>query len=132
MRRESRFQTWLLALLCVALLLGRVNGAHLHLCLDGSEPPASLHLSETGHDADHHNDTAHDDVDVTLPGDAASKPAKLSLDLPLLVLALLLLRLPRTAAPRLRNRGRPAHTTDPLLLRPPLRGPPLNTLPQPY
>lgn len=62
----------MLALLCA--LLVRVGGAHLHLCFDGTEPPASIHLYDI---SEHHDepgmDVSHDDLDVALGGEFVSK-----------------------------------------------------------
>lgn len=117
---------WLLTLACVALLFARLGGAHVHLCLDGSEPPASLHVTDSGHHADHHDGQAHDDRDVWLVGDALTKSGKWSLDLPLLLAALWLvavlfarLRITATDPPR-------RAASPPRFCRPLLRGPPLH------
>lgn len=114
----------LLTLLCVALLLARVGGAHLHLCFDGSEPPASLHFNEVNHQAEHHTDSAHDDLDVSAVGDTITKSGLLNLDLPALLFVVLLLSL-TTAQGRLAFAPRrQAGVAVPPFLRPPLRGPP--------
>ena len=118
-------KTWLLTLACIALLLMRIGGAHLHLCFDGSEPASSLHFSDAGHHADHHGSQQHDDRDVSLVGDTIVKLGKLNVDLPLLFLALLafgLLSLPRSNT----TRGDPVLNSINSLwfLHPPLRGPP--------
>jgi hypothetical protein len=34
-----------LTVLCIAILATHVSGAHLHLCFDGGDPPASVHLT---------------------------------------------------------------------------------------
>lgn len=119
---------WLLTLVCVALLFAPLGGAHLHLCLDGSEPPASLHVTDSGHHADHRDDRAHDDRDVSLVGDALTKSGKSGFDLPLLLAALWLVtvlfaRLRITAAAASPQRA----ASPPRFCRPPLRGPPLSS-----
>ncbi len=119
-------KVWLLTLICAALLCTRLGGAHLHLCLDGSEPPASLHVTDSGHHADHHDGQAHDDLDVSLVGDAPTKSGKSGFDLPLLLAALWLVtvlftRLRITAA----DSPQPS-ASPPRFCRPPLRGPPLH------
>lgn len=116
---------WLL-LVCAALLFARLGGAHLHLCLDGSEPAASLHVSDSGHHADHHDGQAHDDRDVSLVGDALTQSGKWGLDLPLLLAVLWLVtilfaRLRITAA----DSPQPS-ASPPRFCRPPPRGPPLH------
>ena len=117
---------WPLILLCVALLVVRVGGAHLHLCFDGNEPPVSFHPVE---DSDHHDEAglsaSHDDTDVALSAASIAKSGKQILDLSLLALLpfLMCLLLPQmrqlffTSAPRLLP-------TLAFHLRPPLRGPP--------
>ncbi|MBU0795316.1 MAG: hypothetical protein Q8L99_04110 [Polycyclovorans sp.] len=127
MTLESPFhRPWLLTLLCVMLLVARVGGAHLHLCFDGGEPPANLHLmdsglhhSEPGMTADHH------DVDVAVVGEVLAKVAKLGLDLPILLLMAVLVwslfQAPSKVAYEFRNLFSPSAARS---LRPPLRGPP--------
>lgn len=119
--------SWLLILVCVALLLSRVGSAHLHLCFDGKEPAASLHFVDGGHHADHHVGEAHDDLDLSLIGDALNKSGKLGLDLSLLLFAAFclsfLLFTRRHIAPVDPPRAKP---TSPRSIRPPLRGPPLH------
>jgi hypothetical protein len=74
-----------------AVLFAGVTNAHarIHLCFDGQEPPASVHLSDTrghhdgarpidqidgfGHYAD---DADHDDVDLDLASPALAKTVK--------------------------------------------------------
>ena len=119
---------WLIAAVCLALVVLRVGGVHLHLCLDGSEPPVSYHLADSGvHHLDEHDaGESHSDRDMALADDLLlKKPAK-ALDslLVLFSLSLLLFLVSRSAGTR------PAPDTPPRLcqvfswLRPPLRGPP--------
>ncbi len=121
-----------MALLCIVMLTVRLAGAHLHLCFDGSEAPASVHLADSGV---HHSEPGmllqHQDVDVSLVGELLSKHGKLALDLAaLLGVALLLWDFfagNRAESP-LRDRGR--FTTSPRRFTfPPLRGPPPNERP---
>ncbi len=86
-----------LALLCAALLASRIAGAHLHLCLDGGEPPVSLHVADDGeHHAEDSGEAPHADRDVVLGGDYLSKKAgQVDLGFVVLALALLLFVLPR-------------------------------------
>lgn len=123
-------QPWLLTLLCVMLLVVRVGGAHLHLCFDGGEPPASLHLMDNGvHHGAPGMDAQHQDADIAVAGEVLVKFAKLGLDLPVLLLAALLvwslLQAPRQPAPGYRN---PLSPSTASFLRPPLRGPPSHSL----
>lgn len=128
MFRHSRLQNWLLALLCVALLLGRVGDAHLHLCFDGMEPPSSVHLFDFGvHHAEPDLETSHVDVDVAIAGDLLSKSKfKWHLLLALLV-AIVMPGLRRKAHQTGVPFGSRFHPASPPYLRPPLRGPPLLT-----
>jgi hypothetical protein len=114
----------LIALLLAALLTVRGGGAHLHLCFDGSEPPSSLHFEDAGHHEEHHVDQVHDDLDLDLVSDAATKFGKLSLDLYLLLFAGLFFLLPRMGFLLRRGPEPPVRASDPLLLLPPPRGPP--------
>ena len=129
----SRPRAWLLALACLTLLFMQMGGAHLHLCFDGNEPPASVHLTDGDHHADHHGGhhatgEVHSDLDVPLANDVLTKPAKLSLDLPLLLLTLLWLGVLGTIRQDERPRDPPqTFATSPQLHLPPLRGPPLHT-----
>jgi hypothetical protein len=123
---------FLIALLCIAVLILRVGGAHLHLCFDGSEPPMSMHLGDSGvHHADETTDYAsvadeHADRDVLIGADALVKKPSGSFEIPLLAVLFGLLLfyvvrrrdvLPDFSPPAQLSPVR-AH------LRPPLRGPP--------
>lgn len=133
MLRTSRIRAWLLTLMCVVLLLGPVGGAHLHLCFDGKEPPASFHLFDLGmhHPESGHSEpgmnAAHQDSDVAVSDNLLSKgKVEWTPTLALLAAALLLglLRTPQRFIPRFTACATPP---APLFLRPPLRGPPLLT-----
>lgn len=128
MFREAAIAPWLLALFCALLLSMRAGGSHLHLCLDGSEPPVSFHAFEVGvHHDDPLADAPHQDTDIGVSGQILGKFLTPDLDLPPVLLTaligLLLLRSPRQrpqfAEPR-------AAIAAALYLRPPLRGPPLS------
>lgn len=115
------------ALLCLALLMVRVGGSHLHLCFDGTEPPASYHVV----DVDPHHESpganvAHQDADVAVSADMYSKPSKSGDHLPLVLMtaifAFVLIRGRRNSVPPYST---PALQAAQELLRPPLRGPPL-------
>lgn len=118
-------RAFLLTLMCIALLCARVGGPHLHLSLDGGEAPTHVHIElQTGHHAEHHGNM-HENLDISLIGEALAKPGKLLLDLPVLLFAAFWLSLLITAS-------RPILTATPprlspsstSFLRPPLRGPP--------
>ena len=120
----------LLTLFCILAVTLRMGGAHLHYCLDGGEPPITVHFAnDLGR---HHLGAAqsspkHNDMDVSLAAEALAKKSSLDADLPILFtvfvcLSFLLLR-PRqfTVADyfSLPIRARSLH------ILPPLRGPPL-------
>lgn len=116
---------WVLLPFIVAFLVARLTGAHLHLCFDGSEPLAQLHVSDSA-ELDHHSDEpqGHDDVDVDALGSVVAKLAKL--DLPAVALVawcLALLVLVVTRQPARQSFHRPPHR-PPRFLRPLLRAPP--------
>ncbi len=108
----------------------RLSGAHMHFCLDGSEPPASLHLDDAGvHHLGEHGDAddtaaSHSDVDVSLIADAVSKKAASSLDLWVLLVSFALV-LGLISAVRLVPVYSESLPPIRAHLRPLLRGPPL-------
>lgn len=122
-----------LARLCLVALVGasvlsvHVSGVHLHLCRDGQEPPATMHLADAGNHDEHHApaDSEHSDVDVGLDAGLA-KAAKSLTDLPALAGPVadpfVLAAVHRAVwAPF----GPAQSRVHPRFLRPPLRGPPL-------
>jgi len=121
---RSRF---LIATVCVAMFALRVGGLHLHLCMDGSEPPVSFHVEDSGiHHLDEASAGEHADRDLGLASDVVVKKPFGGLDLPLVAafcaLLLFLLARPRVrlAFPSLPAKVRSVRNR----LRPPLRGPP--------
>ncbi|MEJ0034491.1 MAG: hypothetical protein WDO68_00140 [Gammaproteobacteria bacterium] len=127
LRYRPLLRVWI-ALISLAVMVMPVSGAHLHLCFDGSEPPATFHAIEDGsaHD-DPAVEGAHNDKDVSLQGVALAKKQDSPLNLPTAVTAaVLVIRMP-VAAPI------PAFDRDvapPIPLRlarilPPLRAPPV-------
>lgn len=110
----------------LAVVLMRVGGVHLHLCFDGQEAPAELHVAEGPlHDVSHHLEETHSDKDVQIADDALVKK-EAGVDLPLLLAVCLVLLLLLTPD----NHWRRAtidlvFPREPWRLRPPLRGPPL-------
>jgi hypothetical protein len=126
---------WILATLCLSLLILRISGAHLHLCFDGSEPPLSYHVADSGiHHVDgpghgtaheHSHEQSHDDRDLDVGQDLLLKKlANKDVTLALIAFALLLFLLSRSPAVA----HTPYHAPPPgrprAYLRPPLRGPP--------
>jgi hypothetical protein len=120
----------LIGVLCLALLVLRVGGVHLHLCFDGSEPPLSYHLADSGvhHlDEDHLAGEPHSDRDLELAADLTVKKSFNDSLAPFAVFALALLLF--WVAP---GRGERPRAREPIpsfrdfrWRRPPLRGPPL-------
>lgn len=132
MLRRFPLQTRLLLLVCLVLLRGSVAGAHVHLCFDGRESPASFHLSDLGlqhaepGDFVPGMDAAHEDLVIAVRDNLLSRDKFRFAWTP--VLALLaavvlpgLLRTSQHLPPRDETR---ASSPVPLYLRPPLRGPP--------
>lgn len=127
MSTESFHRPLLLLLLCVTLLGTRIGGMHLHLCFDGQEPPASLHMLDL--DVQHEApgiDAPHQDADLVLGENGLVKFVKSMVELPVLLLALLLVW--RAPAVRLHRPRRTLDVPAPLSsfsLRPPSCGPPV-------
>ncbi len=117
---------------CVLLLavlafgFGRLTGAHLHLCFDGSEPPLTLHAGDSAHVDHHAGETHHEDMDVEPLGDLLAKSAQV---LMLAVLSATILLLALLAPPRRLMAGDRESLrlprSPPRFLRPPLRAPPI-------
>ena len=119
----------LVLLLCGILLLLRVGGVHLHLCFDGQEAPATLHLvdgapehAESGAAGEHRDDNIDDGSSSVAKNSAAD------FDIPVVLLAAFVLWvvLPVLRISRARGTRLPAFRV-PTFLRPPLRGPPVTT-----
>ena len=125
---RSRDKRWLITALCLALVILRVGGIHLHFCLDGSEPPVSYHVGDSGvHHLDEHDaGESHSDRDMALADDVLLKKSAKTQDslLFLFALALLLYLVSRSseARPAAGPPRRIRHAFS--WLRPPLRGPP--------
>lgn len=124
MSGRSKFAV-LIWLLAIALLPVRMASAHLHMCLDGQEPPVSVHVQDIAtHDGS--EDTAgHNDRDVQLSVLSITKASGLDkAPLPLLDACVLAILLP---APRSITPPVSVLIPDPTPafdLRPPSRGPP--------
>ena len=130
MIRNPHLERWLLTLLCVALLLARVGGAHVHLCYDGNEPAASFHLLDDANTPHHDNlsmVSTERDVNVGIGSELSPKTAFDSAFLfAFVAISFMLLDLKR-------QRFKPAFDlrvagSTPDSLRPPMRGPPLISL----
>ena len=127
---SSSRRSWLVSLLCSVLLLLQVSGAHLHLCFDGQEAPASVHLLDAvpdqvpGVSSSQHHD---EDVDVestSLIKNSTAGPGSPPIQYAAKVLqgTAPLLHLVPVGAEQLHN------FFDTTRLLPPLRGPPATTL----
>lgn len=131
MFRDRLSRPWLVALICVALLVARVSGAHLHLCFDGNEAPVTFYLADQ---KPHHDGLGaqahHQDAEASATGEAVAKNYKAFFDLPLFLLAALLLwsLLPSARSFPVAFPASVRPIAQPYL-RPPLRGPPLFTSP---
>lgn len=124
---KSHRMSALWPLLCLAVFAMRMADVHVHLCLDGQEAPQSLHWADAGvHEDDEHLDNSHADVELALLDDALVKTSSPGFDLPVLMVAgmivLLLLAAIRQPAPA---RFSSPPRRSPRFLRPLLRGPPL-------
>jgi hypothetical protein len=130
---------WILATLCLSLLVMRISGAHLHLCFDGSEPPLSYHVADSGihhvggpdhgnaheHSREHSHEQSHDDRDLDVGQDLLLKKlAGKDVTLALIAFALLLFLLSRSPAVTRTAYHPPPPGRPRAYLRPPLRGPP--------
>jgi hypothetical protein len=121
---RSRTGLALFLAFCVIVLLPRLGGPHLHICLDGSAPAVALHISD-GNDSDliFGGDDSHQDqkVDVANPVLGKLLSPSLGAGLFLIVLLCFVTACQRYLLPVLRAMAVP---DSPLFLRPPLRGPP--------
>ena len=73
----------LAAALCVLLALVRVDGGHLHLCLDGTETAISIHAVDLrAHHEGNAAVVAHADIDLPFPGDASRRALAAGDDIP--------------------------------------------------
>lgn len=128
MWRRLRINPLLLWTVVLAVVAVRLTDTHLHLCFDGQEPPASVHLADASvhHDDDHDDGVAHADQDIDpfigtlVKSDDDPQPL-----FALIVGTLLTIELlpPDRTVPAL-DREIPIATDPPFYLRPPLRGPP--------
>lgn len=129
MWRRLRFNPVLLWTVVLAVLAVRASDTHLHLCFDGQEPPASVHLADGSvhHDEDHGGDDAtHADKDINpfigtiVKSDDDAQPLLAFIVGTLLSFDLI----PLDHAVPAFAREHPLASDPPFYLRPPLRGPP--------
>ena len=127
---SARRNRKLLLFCSLVLLFLRIGGVHLHLCLDGQESFATLHVQDSGLEhadsgaSGHHHDENIDDGAASLV-----KSFTADFDVPPILLAAFALWavLPPLRMPRVRNSRIPPFRV-PAFLRPPLRGPPVTTI----
>lgn len=104
------------------------SGAHLHLCLDGtdSERPASLHLVDDRTHYSEDADRGHLDVDMSLDSEAMAKKVRGSQDVPASLPAsqLFELRIPVSVEIPADPQSLIVPVSD-SRIRPPLRAPPV-------
>lgn len=120
---SSRIRLLMLALFCAAVLLPRVGGPHLHLCLDGAAPAVYLHVADddTGRQLP---DAGHEDLSIDMSGPVIGKLSPqgfAGLLLTAVLLVFVALRQTPMLSPPSPNVAVPQ---APPFLRPQLRGPP--------
>ncbi|MEJ1961243.1 MAG: hypothetical protein WDO56_06755 [Gammaproteobacteria bacterium] len=83
MLRSGPFLRAWFTLIALAIVAVPVSGAHLHLCFDGAEAPATFHpVEDGGTHGDPAVDRGHHDTDVSLQGTVLAKKLDAGLDLP--------------------------------------------------
>ncbi len=97
------------------------SGVHSHFCLDGQEPPVSMHMGASNFHDGHSGDDDHIDMDIELPQTFLAKLIKI--DLPLLLAALVVLIFGKVSASTYTSYQSPSYRL-PARIRPPLRAPP--------
>jgi hypothetical protein len=108
------------------MLIVRTADAHAHLCFDGKEPPAVIHLADGGnHPCETDTSTEpNNDQDVQLAADLILKKAsEVDSCLPALFRSVLLFVVPH-AEERIPVVAHSVRVESLIDLRPPLRGPP--------
>ncbi len=126
MRLSLRANVALVLTLAISMLGVRIIGVHTHLCLDGKEARATVHLADAGIHDEHAPGEEHSDLNVEPDGALAKSAKGANLDLPFLATAVaLLVRLAPVDA-----RHPPSTIVESVLpafrfIRPPLRAPPL-------
>ena len=120
-------QRWPSVLAITAVLFAGLTNAHahVHLCLDGQEPPASVHVVDnSNHLHEHFGSTqGHDDLDLDVPNEALAKTLKY--DSPAIIATAIWTPVVATATlPPPVARSAPDPKPPPYFSRPPPRGPP--------
>lgn len=118
----TRTRQLFFALFCAALLLPQLGGPHLHLCLDGSAPPVSLHIAA---DVDKQlADGGHEDRSIDMSSPVIGKLSLPGLGDLLIPAVLLVFAAPQHKMSLLPPSPEVAVPLAPPFLRPLLRGPP--------
>ena len=124
MGSPSRFKQlcyWAFALLLITIR----SDAHVHMCLDGQEPLAALHVADSGmHHAGPDAQQGHQDKDVKYGVDGTFKKADAGDVWLIATVWSLFAALPPGKAELLQFGQATPGTSDSVHLRPPLRGPP--------
>jgi hypothetical protein len=110
----------------IAFAGARLVDAHWHVCLDGQEPPVTVHTADGSvHNDAHHQEEQHDDRDVNLPDALFVKKAGPDVLPFITVIAFIAIALaPLRFTINAFSPPLPPYQSL-LQLRPPLRGPPL-------
>jgi hypothetical protein len=108
-----------------ALLFAGLTNAHVHLCFDGQEAPAAVHVAEHGDHLREHDrgDGEHDDVDVDVPNQGLTKAFQQDL-FAVAPHATVGIRHAAATEPIAEPASGPPSQPAPPYLRPPLRAPP--------
>lgn len=124
--KKLRFQ-FLLSMLLASFIVARTADAHAHLCKDGQEPPASIHLADgSNHPCETADSTGHaDDQDVQLTDDGLLKKSNLDDSSAPPPAAIVIAFVPFQVGESLSPTAREPRVTSTFNLRPPLRGPPV-------
>ena len=115
-------------LLSSLLLILQVSGAHLHLCLDGQDPPLQVHVTDgPGTGTEFHRAAPHQDEVLPLSAQAATASQASDLDSPPLISGVgSFPAAPAVVLATLDVRAEQvSHLSTREVLLPPLRGPPL-------
>lgn len=119
----SRTRLLVFALFCSALLLPRLGGPHLHLCLDGEAPAVYLHVADDV-GSSQLPDADHDDPSINMPSPVIGKLSSQGSGALLVSAVLLMFVALRQTLLLLPLMPGAAVPTAPPFLRPQLRGPP--------
>ncbi len=119
----SRTRQLMFALFCAVVLLPRLGGPHVHLCLDGAAPAVYAHISDAA--GSHAPDADHEDPSIDMSSPATGKLSAQGAGVLLVLAVLLLVLAPRQALLLLPLPAGIAVPQRPPFFRPLLRGPPV-------